>query len=343
MLPPIDLRSDTVTRPTAGMRRAMMRAPVGDDGFGEDPTVRRLEEYVADLLGQEAGLFLPSGTMGNQIALQLWAQPGEEVLLDAEAHILHYEGGAPERYAGVRLRPIPAVRGLLRAEDLYAGGAMDWEVRTRLVCLENTHNRGGGAIYPLEPFKSLVDRARALQLRVHLDGARLWHAHVATGLPLSAWSGQVDSVMVSFSKGLGAPAGSMLCANREAIREARRIRKRMGGGMRQVGILAAAALYALENGHLEALAADHEKARILAEGLAGVPGIRVDPESVETNIVILEVEDHPVEVFLARLAEAGVWMVPFGPGRLRAVTHRDVSRKDIEEAIRRIRRLLRRG
>ncbi|MCS7155643.1 MAG: GntG family PLP-dependent aldolase [Bacteroidota bacterium] len=336
---PIDLRSDTVTRPTPGMLRAMARAEMGDDGFGEDPTVRRLEEEVAALLGQEAGLFVPSGTMGNQIALQLWTTPGEEVLLDAEAHILHYEGGAPERYAGVRLRPIPAPRGLIRAEQLSVRGEADWEARTRLLCLENTHNRGGGAVYPVQLFRETVERARALGLRVHLDGARLWNAHVATGEPLQAWARLVDSVMVSFSKGLGAPAGSLLCASEEAIQEARRIRKRMGGGMRQVGLLAAAALYALRNGHLEMLRADHEKARRLAEGLAEFPGLHVAVQTVQTNIVLIELLDQPAEAFVRKLAAVGVWMVPFGPACVRAVTHRDVSMHDIEEALRRIRRI----
>ncbi|MCS7081479.1 MAG: beta-eliminating lyase-related protein [Bacteroidetes bacterium] len=336
---PIDLRSDTVTRPTPGMLRAMARAEMGDDGFGEDPTVRRLEEEVAALLGQEAGLFVPSGTMGNQIALQLWTTPGEEVLLDAEAHILHYEGGAPERYAGVRLRPIPAPRGLIRAEQLSVRGEADWEARTRLLCLENTHNRGGGAVYPVQLFRETVERARALGLRVHLDGARLWNAHVATGEPPQAWARLVDSVMVSFSKGLGAPAGSLLCASEEAIQEARRIRKRMGGGMRQVGLLAAAALYALRNGHLEMLRADHEKARRLAEGLAEFPGLHVAVQTVQTNIVLIELLDQPAEAFVRKLAAVGVWMVPFGPACVRAVTHRDVSMHDIEEALRRIRRI----
>ncbi|MDQ3862936.1 MAG: aminotransferase class I/II-fold pyridoxal phosphate-dependent enzyme, partial [Actinomycetota bacterium] len=263
----IDLRSDTVTRPTEGMRRAMLEAPVGDDVFGEDPTVNRLEEYVADLLGKEAALYAPSGTMTNQIGVHTSTNPGEEVLLHEGSHIFVYEAGAPAMLSGVQLRTLPGERGVLDPETIRAAVRPE-DVhfpRSRLLCLENTHNAAGGTIFPLEDFAAASATAKELGLKVHLDGARLFNAQVATGVAASEWCARADTVSVCSSKGLGAPVGSLLAGDAKTIMEARRARKAFGGGMRQAGIIAAASLYAFEN-HVDRLAEDHGHARNLASG-----------------------------------------------------------------------------
>ncbi|NVJ04781.1 low-specificity L-threonine aldolase [Myxococcus sp. AM001] len=335
----IDFRSDTVTQPTAAMRRAIAEAEVGDDVYGEDPTVLRLEALVAERLGLEAAVFVPSGTQANQLAIGAHCRPGDEVLTEAGSHILHYEGGAVPALWGVQPQPLPGQRGLLSPEDVSAAVREDniHNPRTRLLSLENTHNRGGGSVWPVERFRAVVEAARKAGLAVHLDGARLFNAGVALGVPVSAWAALTDTTSVCFSKGLGAPVGSALAGRADVIREARRLRKRLGGGMRQAGILAAAALHALEH-HVERLADDHANARRLAAGLAELPGVKVDASWVETNMVFAEFSRPALEM-VAQLEQHGVLTNPAGaPRTLRLVTHLDVSAADIDEALQRIRR-----
>ncbi len=333
----IDLRSDTVTRPTPDMRRAIAEAEVGDDVFGDDPTVKHLEARTADLLGHEAALFVPSGTMGNQLAVRCHTRPGDEVLLEAGAHIWNYEGGAAAALSGVQLRPVPGHDGILRASDLAPLVCPDdpHYPRTRLVCLENTHNRAGGRILPLAALAEVRRFTAERGLMLHLDGARLWNAVAATGTPLSAYGQLADSVMVCYSKGLGAPIGSILAGGGEFVSRARRERKKLGGGMRQVGILAAACLYALDH-HRDRLAADHANARLLAQELAAIPGIGISPETVETNIVVFDISrtGTSVDAMIAALRERGVLMVPFGGTSIRAVTHLEVRAEDVVAAAR---------
>ena len=329
----IDLRSDTVTKPTPGMRQAMFEAEVGDDVFGEDPTARRLEARVAEVLGKEAAVFVPSGVMGNQLAIKVHTRPGDEVIVAERSHIFHYESGAPGALSGVQLRPIEDARGFLTGEAVAAAvrGGHDWEPRTRLVCLENTVNKTGGRVYQLDLIHDVAEAAREHGLALHLDGARLWNAAVATGRSEAEIAAPFDTVSVCLSKGLGAPVGSVLAGSGETVRLARRYRKLFGGGMRQVGFLAAAGLYAL-NHHRTTLADDHARARRLAEAMAALPEFEVDPASVETNIVIAETERPAAEV-LDRLAARGVRMVAFGPHTVRAIVHRDLSDADVEVAV----------
>jgi threonine aldolase len=325
----IDLRSDTVTRPTESMRRVMLEAPVGDDVFGEDPTVDRLERYVADLLGKEAALYAPSGTMTNQIGVHVNTNRGEEVLLHEGSHIFVYEAGAPALLSGVQLRTLPGengvldpdtVRAAIRPEDVHFP-------RSRLLCLENTHNTSGGKVFPLEDFAAVTATAKEHGLKVHLDGARLFNAQAATGIPAREWCAHADTVSVCSSKGLGAPVGSLLAGDEETIGEARRARKAFGGGMRQAGIIAAAALYAFEN-HIDRLAEDHERASALATGLreAGY-----EAQRPETNLVLVAVEDP--STFLQNLAGEGVLATPGKPGYVRLCTHLDAGDEEIEAAI----------
>jgi threonine aldolase len=315
------------------MRRAMMEADVGDDVFGEDPTAQRLEARIAEVLGKEAAVFVPSGVMGNQLAIKVHTRPGDEVVVAERSHIFHYESGAPGVLSGVQLRPVGDARGFMTGEDVAAvvRGRYDWEPRTRLVCLENTVNKAGGRVYPLALTRDVAEAARAHGLALHLDGARLWNAAVATGRSEAELAAPFDTVTVCLSKGLGAPIGSVLAGDAEAVRLARRYRKLFGGGMRQVGILAAAGLYALDH-HRGALADDHRRARRLAEALAALPGFAVDPESVETNIVIAETGRPAAEV-LDRLARRGVRLVAFGPHTVRAVLHRDLSDADLDATV----------
>jgi threonine aldolase len=325
----IDLRSDTVTRPTEGMRRAMLEAPVGDDVFGEDPTVDRLESYVADLLGKEAALYAPSGTMTNQIGVHVSTNRGEEVLLHEGSHIFVYEAGAPALLSGVQLRTLPGENGVLEPDTVRAAIRPE-DVhfpRSRLLCLENTHNTSGGKVFPLEDFATVAATAKDHGLKVHLDGARLFNAQAATGIPAREWCAHADTVSVCSSKGLGAPVGSLLAGDEETIGEARRARKAFGGGMRQAGIIAAAALYAFEN-HVDRLAEDHERASNLAAGLreAGY-----EAQRPETNLVLVAVEDP--SAFLQNLAREGVLATPGKPGYVRLCTHLDAGDEDIEAAI----------
>ena len=325
---PIDLRSDTVTKPSPAMRRAMAEAEVGDDQYGEDPTVRRLEETVAAAFGFPEAVFVPTGIMANHIALRMLAGPGEEVLCDADAHIVAHENGGLAALAGIQTRTLPSARGLLdpallapliRVGDRYTVG-------TRALEVENTHNRGGGAVYPIETLREIRALADAFGLGLHLDGARIWNAHVATGVPLADYGAVATTMAVCMSKGLGAPAGSLVLPPPGRAEEARALRRRLGGSMRQSGILAAGALYALTH-NLDRLSQDHENARRIATALkAAGAGVR-DPE---TNIVLVDVDDAPAVA--AACAAAGVRVSPFGPKLLRIVTHLDVSAQDCDTA-----------
>lgn len=333
--PMIDLRSDTITRPTAAMRSAMAAAPVGDDVFGEDPTINELQEKVAKLLGKEAALFVPSGTMSNQIAVKVHTQPGDEILCETNCHIYLYEAGGPAVLSGVTCRTIDGHHGILDLAQLQGKirPINEHLVRTRMVCLENTHNKGGGRIFPLTKVKDISNWAHENGLIMHLDGARLWNAMVATGISASTWAEPFDTVSVCFSKGLGAPVGSALVGSKDVIHKARFVRKLFGGGMRQGGILAAAALFALEN-HIDRLADDHKNAQILAQAIANTPGLTLDPPEVETNLIWFHVDPKlgTAHEFEERLASHGVLVHTLGPQTLRACTHLDVSTEQAQYA-----------
>lgn len=328
---PIDLRSDTVTRPTAAMRDAISRAEVGDDVFGEDPTVKALEAEVARVTGKEAALFVTSGTMSNQLAVALQTRPGDEVIVGEGAHVYFYESGAGAALSGVQFT-VAGSGGLfdVAAMEERVHPRAHWSPRTSLVCVENTHNRAGGRIFPQPDAVAIAEAARARGFAVHLDGARIWNASAATGLEVAELSAPFDTVSVCFSKGLGAPAGSAFCASKKLVDEARFFRKRWGGGMRQSGILAAGALFALEH-HRERLREDHYKAKKLAERIAMAPGASVDVAKVETNIVNIDLEKAG-DAVAKKAAEAGVLINASGPKRLRAVLHLDVSPEDAERA-----------
>jgi threonine aldolase len=320
----IDLRSDTVTRPTEAMRAAMAAADVGDDVYGEDPTVLALEERVAGLLGKEAALFTPTGSMANVLAVRSLVGVGEEVLCEASAHIARAELGAHGAYTGLTMRTwVGRPLDLATIESIFAPAMGPFFVPTRAISVENTHNFGGGAVIPIEELRALRAFADDRGVGVHLDGARLWNAHVATGTPLEEYGAVADVVAVCLSKGLGAPVGSLVVGTADAMAEARVWRKRMGGGMRQVGILAAAGLHALDH-HVERLADDHEHARMLAEACG------VDPATVDSNIVVVPVADPGSVVLAAR--EEGVLVSAVGATSLRMVTHLDVGREDVERA-----------
>ncbi|HWP34829.1 MAG TPA: low-specificity L-threonine aldolase [Thermodesulfobacteriota bacterium] len=340
----IDLRSDTVTRPTPEMRRAMAEAEVGDDVFGDDPTVARLQARVASLLGKPAALFVPSGTMANELALRAWTEPGDEVIVERSSHIFNYEGGAAAALSGVQLLPLEGKRGVLTAEQIEEAirPADHHYPRTRVVALENTHNRAGGTIYPLAEIERVAAVCARHGLKLHLDGARLWNASVATGIPPAQYAAPFDSVAVCLSKGLGCPIGSLVAGPVDFIERVHRFRKQWGGGMRQVGIVAAAGLYALDH-HIERLKEDHANAKLLARGLKEVPGIGIRLEDVETNMVFFEVPRARVSAqgVVAALAEQGVLMLATSPSRIRAVTHLDVTAADIERAIGIVQRTLR--
>jgi threonine aldolase len=322
----IDLRSDTVSRPTDAMRAAMAAAEVGDDVYGEDPTVRALEERVAGLFGHEDALFTPTGSLANVLAVSLVVAPGQEVLCEARAHIARAELGAHAAVSGVTMRTWSHPRGqldLTALDDLFAPDLGPFFVRTAAISVENTHNFAGGTVVPLADLKALRAFADERGVAVHLDGARIWNAHVATGTPLAEYGAVADVMAVCLSKGLGAPAGSLLLGSREQMVEARVRRKRLGAGMRQVGILAAAGLHALDH-HVERLADDHENARLLAEACG------VDPATVDTNIVAFDSADAPG--FVAAAREAGVLISAVGARTVRMVTHLDVTRADAESA-----------
>ncbi|MFL6099671.1 MAG: threonine aldolase family protein [Actinomycetales bacterium] len=340
----VDLRSDTVTRPTPDMRRAMAEAEVGDDVYGEDPTLTRLEATVADLLGHEAGLFTPSGSLANQLGVRLHVRPGQELLADSTAHVLRAELGAAATFSGVTTRSWAAPRGLLDASvplAMMTPDAGPYLVSTAAVAVENTHNFGGGTIQPLDQIEALRAGTQAAGVTMHLDGARLWNAHVATGVPLSTYGGLFDTVSVCLSKGLGAPVGSVLVSSRERIAEARVWRKRYGAGMRQAGILAAAGLFALEH-NVERLAEDHEHAHLLAVACHEVAPSLVDPYHAPTNIVALDLTGHPLDApaLAAAAGEHGVRVSVLGPRTARLVTHLDVDTDGIKYAADVLRRVL---
>lgn len=331
---PIDLRSDTVTRPTAGMRRAIAEAEVGDDVFGDDPSVIALEKRVATLLKKEAALFVPSGTMGNFLGVACLTETGDEVILERQCHIMNYEVSSVAALHGVQLNALDGDRGVMtsaeiephiKVQSLHTPG-------TKVIAMENTHNRAGGRIYPFDEMKRVKALAARHGVRVHLDGARLCNAHVETGVSLADYAACADTISMCFSKGLGAPVGSILVSTQEVVDRARRLRKRLGGGMRQAGVLAAAALYALDH-HVERLRDDHKNAKRLASFVEQVRGLSI-LFPVETNIVVARVDEKvfTVEALLAKLKERGVLGVPFGAGRVRMVTHLDASSDDIERA-----------
>jgi threonine aldolase len=330
----IDLRSDTVTKPTDAMRQAMAQAEVGDDVYDEDPSVNRLQERAAELMGKQAGLFVPTGTMGNSIALKVHTQPGDEVLMDAEAHSMLYEAGLPATIAHVLTRQFHSRQGVPNVSEI-AHWIQDESLhspRTSLLVLENTHNRAGGAIVPLGVHRELWALAQERKVRVHLDGARLFNAAVASGVSAADYAACADSVTFCLSKGLGCPVGSVLCGSAEFIEKARRVRKMLGGGMRQAGVLAAAGLYALEH-HIRRLAEDHANATRLAQGIADISGIMPDTPTPPTNMVYITTQE-PAETVVARLKERGVLCNATAANRIRFVAHLDVSAADIDYACR---------
>ena len=330
----IDLRSDTVTQPTRLMREAMARAEVGDDVFGDDPTVKELEAETAALLGKESALFTPSGTMANQLAIRGHTEPGDEILVEANAHVYYYESGGPAALSGVMCRCLNGQRGIFGGAEVEAALRPPDQhfARTRLVCVENTHNRGGGKIWPLERIQEVAATAKKHGLLLHLDGARLWNASVAAGIPERDYAAHFDSVSVCFSKGLGAPIGSALAGPRSFIERVRRFRKMLGGGMRQTGIIAAGALFALRN-HRVRLAEDHVNAKALASGLAGVEGLETHPDEVETNMVLVRLRSAPPQQLVQHLQAQGVLVLAVGPETIRAVTNLMVSAEDIQRAV----------
>ncbi len=328
------MRSDTVTKPTPAMREAIARAEVGDDVLGDDPTVKELEAETAVLLGKEAALFTASGTMANQLAIRAQTEPGDEVLVEANAHVYYYEGGGPAAFSGVMCRCLEGRRGIFTAADVEAVlRPVDPHFpRTRLVCVENTHNRGGGKVWPIEAVREVATAARKHKLTLHLDGARLWNASVASGIAERDYAEPFDTVSVCFSKGLGAPVGSALVGPKGVIERARRFRKMIGGGMRQAGVLAAGALYAIRH-HRARLAEDHANAKRLASGLARIPGLEVNPAEVETNRVRFRVRVMSAEELSQQLRARRVLALAVGRDTIRAVTNLMVSAEDIETAV----------
>jgi threonine aldolase len=339
----VDLRSDTVTRPSPGMRQAMAEAEVGDDVFHEDPSVNRLEEMVAALYGKDAALYVASGTMANQIAIRAQTHHGDEIIMERTSHPFNSEAGALAALAGVQVNLIDGAHGIMDAEQIRAVVRSPdvHHAPTALICLENTHNRGGGSVWPLENIRAIREVARAAGVPMHLDGARLMNACVATGLTPKDYAQYFDSCTLCLSKGLGAPVGSLVIGAKEFITKAHRFRKQFGGGMRQAGILAAAGIYALEH-NVERLAEDHLNAKRLARGIAEIEGLAVDVNRVETNIVYFDVRQAGLSVptLLERLKAEGVLMLGTGPNSIRAVTHLDVSKDGIERAVKVLREVV---
>jgi threonine aldolase len=332
----IDLRSDTVTKPTDDMRKAMVRAEVGDDVYGEDPTVNRLQDMAAAMLGKRSALFVPSGTMANQLAIRCQTQPGQEVIVESKSHVVRYEQGAAGALAGVQLHWVTGERGIMTVEQVETAIRPNdaHSITTALICIENTHNAGGGTIYPL----STIEKIRALAVRhgipMHLDGARLFNAVAATTLPPTVYAQHFETISLCLSKGLGAPVGSLLIANDQRLMDrARRFRRMYGGAMRQAGILAAAGIYALER-HVARLKTDHEHAKKLARLLQHIPAIQIAPQHVETNIVMFDIvdEQRSAAELVAALKEHGVLINAVGGQSYRAVTHLQISDKQIDEA-----------
>jgi len=332
----IDLRSDTVTRPTPEMRKAMFEAQVGDDVLGEDPTANALQEKAAALLGKEAALFVASGTMGNQLSIKAHTQPGDDVIIEAGGHAMNFEGGSSAVLSSVQFTTIPGTRGVFDADQVEAAIRVE-DVHypvSRLVIVENTHNRGGGTVFPLKNILRIREVATRKGLRLHMDGARLWNACVASGISPREYAAPFDSVSVCLSKGLGCPVGSLVAGSRDFIKRVHRFRKLVGGGMRQIGFLAAAGIYALDH-HIDRLEEDHRKAKKLAQGLAGIKNLIIHPEEVETNILFFDVSpaERTAHEVAAALLEKGVRVHPTAKTRIRCVAHLDVSFADIDRAV----------
>jgi threonine aldolase len=339
----IDLRSDTVTQPTLGMRKAMAVAKVGDDVFGEDPTVNALQEKVASLLGKEEAIFVPTGTMANQLSIKSHTQPGDDVIIESSSHAYNFEGGAAGALSGVQFYLVHGVRGIMDPSSIEGAiRPLDHHFPiTKLVCLENTHNRGSGSVYPIKKMRDIYKLARDRGLRVHLDGARLWNATVATGIKPHEYAQYADSVSVCLSKGLGAPMGSLVSGSRNFIDRVHRFRKMFGGGMRQAGIVAAAGIYALDH-HVNRLQEDHQNAKRLAMGLRDIRGISLNPDHVETNIVIVDIRQtgKTASQVVEALKEKKVLVLATGKTLIRLVTHLDVNRQDIQIALKRFQKVL---
>ena len=330
----IDLRSDTITLPNAEMREAMREAFVGDDVFGDDTTINNLEGRVAEILGKDAAVYMPSGTMTNQVAIRTHTEPGDEVLLEETAHVYFNEAGATAALSGVICRLISGDRGVFGAEEMEAAirPVNNHYPRTKLVCVENTTNRGGGKVWSLEKLAEVKKTAQNNGLKIHLDGARIWNAAASLKIPESEIAKHFDSVSVCFSKGLGAPVGSALAGSRDFISEARRFRKQFGGGMRQAGVIAAGALYALENNR-ERLTVDHDNAKILAKGLDEINGIEINPDDVETNIINFRVKGMNIYELIERLNKQGTHVLPKDRITIRAVTNLMVSESQINTTL----------
>ena len=344
MQQPIDLRSDTVTRPSQAMREAMAQAPVGDDVYGDDPTVNSLEERVAALFGKEAGVFTPTGSLANQLAIRMLVAPGEELLAESNSHIVRAELGAAAVFSGITTRTWPAKNGLLIAQDaldLARPNSGPYLVSTTAIAVENTHNFGGGTIQPLAEIKALREGANNLGMALHLDGARIWNAHVVSGIALDEYGKYFDTISVCLSKGLGAPIGSVMLGDKERVAKARIWRKRYGAGMRQVGLLAGAAHYALDN-NIARLSEDHRRAKEMATAIAAVNSSLIDPSTVETNIVGLDLTALPISAadLATRTREAGLWISALGPNYARLVTHLDFDDEQCQAAIEILKRAL---
>jgi len=330
----IDLRSDTVTRPSEAMRKAMYNAEVGDDVFKEDPTVNKLEQFAADLLGKEAALYVSSGVMGNQICLNVLTNPGDEVICERDAHIFNYESGSPATLSGVQLNPIDGKYGIITVEQVepfIRPSSAYYMPKTKVIEIENTHNRAGGTIWPIENIISMKGLAKKYNLYFHLDGARIWNASVAAGIPVKEYASHFDSISCCLSKGLGAPVGSIIAGSKDFIKEAYRIRKAWGGGMRQAGIIAAAGLYALQN-NIDRLKDDHEKAKFLAERINANPNLEIDMKAVQTNILLFHPKNISVEEGIKKSKDKGLLLSIGKVDLIRAVAHLDVSFNDVKKA-----------
>ncbi len=336
----IDLRSDTVTRPTPEMLDAMVKAKVGDDVFESDPTVNKFQEKVARMFGMETGLFVPSGTMGNQLAIKVLTEPGDEIIIEEKGHIFNYESSAASALSGVQVKTLKGLQGKLNIELLEhtIRGSFDWEPKTKVICVENTTNKGGGVCYSKEELRAIKAFADQHNLALHLDGARIWNAMTATDIKPEFFGEIADTISVCFSKGLGAPVGSMLLSSKENITKARRYRKMWGGGMRQVGLLAAAAEYAVDN-HMPLLKEDHRRAREVAEVIARCSKLSVDMDNLQTNILIFDVLEGNAVTAIEKLEEEGIVMIPFGPKTIRATFYFEIGDEDtakVKEALKRL-------
>lgn len=338
----IDLRSDTITVPTSSMREVMMQARVGDDVFGEDPTTNDLQKMITEMLGKEAALFVSSGTQANQICINSHTSPGSEVICDYNSHIFNYESGAAGMLSGVQLHPLTGNAGHPTVDQIAESirPKDDHYPQTSLICLENTHNRAGGTIFPLEQIEQIYELAQKHHLKMHLDGARLWNASIETGLSLKDYGQFFDSVSLCFSKGLGAPVGSIVVGTADFIKKAHFYRKAYGGGMRQIGILAAACIFAVEN-HFEHLAEDHSNAKLLAEGLQKIKPFKIKMKSVQTNIIIADLTEGSTDAYQMseQMKKEGVLVIPFSPKKIRFVTHLNINRNDIETSLKILTRL----